>query len=56
MHGRPRKVPKPEDEAASAAKAQKLRALQTQFFSYHHNRMYPFFIFLVSNNLLRHFI
>ncbi|XVF56462.1 hypothetical protein PTKIN_Ptkin06aG0122600 [Pterospermum kingtungense] len=40
MHGRPRKAPKPEDEAASAAKAQKLRALQTQFFSYHHNKIY----------------
>ncbi|KAH7545615.1 hypothetical protein FEM48_Zijuj01G0112200 [Ziziphus jujuba var. spinosa] len=31
MHGRPRKSPKPEDEAASAAKAQKLRALQTHY-------------------------
>ncbi|XWS25390.1 hypothetical protein CRYUN_Cryun27aG0064500 [Craigia yunnanensis] len=40
MHGRPRKAPKPEDEAASAAKVQKLRALQTQFFSYHHNKIY----------------
>ncbi|XVE95174.1 hypothetical protein REPUB_Repub02eG0073400 [Reevesia pubescens] len=40
MHGRPRKAPKPEDEAASAAKAQKLRALQTQFFSFHHNKIY----------------
>ncbi|OMO50776.1 Double-stranded RNA-binding protein [Corchorus capsularis] len=40
MHGRPRKAAKPEDEAASAAKAQKLRALQEQFFSYHHNKIY----------------
>ncbi|KAL4297426.1 hypothetical protein GQ457_12G016700 [Hibiscus cannabinus] len=40
MHGRPRKAPKPEDEAASAAKAQKLRALQTQFFSFHHDQIY----------------
>ncbi|TYI75862.1 hypothetical protein E1A91_D06G036300v1 [Gossypium mustelinum] len=40
MHGRPRKAPKPEDEAASSAKAQKLRALQTQFFSFHHNKIY----------------
>ena len=45
MHGRPRKAPKPEDEAASAAKVQKLRALQTQFFTYHHNKMYPFLFF-----------
>ncbi|KAF7850663.1 hypothetical protein BT93_L5134 [Corymbia citriodora subsp. variegata] len=40
MHGRPRTAPKPEDAAASAAKAQKLRALQSQFLSYHHNRIY----------------
>ncbi|KAG8501881.1 hypothetical protein CXB51_004655 [Gossypium anomalum] len=31
---------KPEEEAASVAKAQKLRALQTQFFSFHHNKIY----------------
>ncbi|XP_030454500.2 geranylgeranyl transferase type-2 subunit alpha 1 isoform X1 [Syzygium oleosum] len=40
MHGRPRTAPKPEDAAASAAKAQKLRALQSQFLSYHHGRIY----------------
>ncbi|KAJ4913073.1 RAB geranylgeranyl transferase alpha subunit 1 [Raphanus sativus] len=40
MHGRPRKVYKPEEEAASAAKAAKLRALQSQFMSYHHNKIY----------------
>ncbi|KAE8695389.1 serine/threonine-protein kinase CTR1-like [Hibiscus syriacus] len=40
MHGRPRKAPKPEDEAAATAKAQKLRALQTQFFSFHHSKIY----------------
>ncbi|KAK8696556.1 hypothetical protein V6N13_001689 [Hibiscus sabdariffa] len=40
MHGRPRKASKPEDEAASTAKAQKLRALQTQFFSFHHSKIY----------------
>ncbi|XP_030542651.1 geranylgeranyl transferase type-2 subunit alpha 1 isoform X2 [Rhodamnia argentea] len=40
MHGRPRTAPKPEDAAASAAKAQKLRALQSQFLSYHHDRIY----------------
>ncbi|WZZ76027.1 hypothetical protein YC2023_087397 [Brassica napus] len=31
MHGRPRKAYKPEEEAASAAKAVKLRSLQNQF-------------------------
>uniref|UniRef100_A0A2N9GC98 Geranylgeranyl transferase type-2 subunit alpha n=1 Tax=Fagus sylvatica TaxID=28930 RepID=A0A2N9GC98_FAGSY len=40
MHGQPRKAPKPEDEAASLAKAEKLRALQSQFLSYHHNNIY----------------
>ncbi|GMY06954.1 geranylgeranyl transferase type-2 subunit alpha 1 [Fagus crenata] len=40
MHGQPRKAPKPEDEAASLAKAEKLRALQSQFLSYHHNNVY----------------
>ncbi|KAK6277735.1 hypothetical protein POUND7_018058 [Theobroma cacao] len=40
MHGRPRKAPKPEDEAASAAKAAKLRSLQSQFFSFHHSKIY----------------
>ena len=38
MHGRPRKAAKPEDEEASLAKAQKLRCLQSQFLSNHHNR------------------
>ncbi|TXG52661.1 hypothetical protein EZV62_021830 [Acer yangbiense] len=40
MHGRPRKPSKPEDEAASAAKAQKLRALQSQFLHNHQNNIY----------------
>ncbi|CAN7071573.1 unnamed protein product [Brassica oleracea var. botrytis] len=40
MHGRPRKAYKPEEEAASAAKAAKLRALQSQFMSNHHNNIY----------------
>ncbi|KAL4312342.1 hypothetical protein GQ457_01G046990 [Hibiscus cannabinus] len=40
MHGRPRKASKPEDEAASITKAQKLRTLQTQFFSFHHSKIY----------------
>ncbi|PON89841.1 LRR domain containing protein [Trema orientale] len=40
MHGRPRKTLKPEDEAASAAKAEKLQALQSQFLSNHHDRNY----------------
>lgn len=40
MHGRPRKAAKPEDEAASAAQAQELRALQSQLLSNHHNKIY----------------
>ncbi|XP_048437430.1 geranylgeranyl transferase type-2 subunit alpha 1 isoform X2 [Pyrus x bretschneideri] len=40
MHGRPRKPAKPEDESASAARAEALRALQSQFFSNHHNKVY----------------
>ncbi|KAF5729287.1 RAB geranylgeranyl transferase alpha subunit 1 putative isoform 1 [Tripterygium wilfordii] len=40
MHGRPRKPLKPEDVAASAAKAQKLRALQSQFLANHHEKNY----------------
>ncbi|KAL2339984.1 hypothetical protein Fmac_007924 [Flemingia macrophylla] len=40
MHGRPRKALKPEDEAASSAKAEKLRSLQAQFLANHHNHIY----------------
>ncbi|KAH9756187.1 Geranylgeranyl transferase type-2 subunit alpha 1 [Citrus sinensis] len=40
MHGRPRKPLKPEDAAASAAKAEKLRVLQSQFLHNHHNHIY----------------
>lgn len=40
MHGRPRKPLKPEDSAASIAKANKLRTLQSQFYHIHHNKMY----------------
>ncbi|KAL8167781.1 hypothetical protein V2J09_009280 [Rumex salicifolius] len=40
MHGRPRVASKPEDEAALAAKAVKLRALQSQFLHNHHNKIY----------------
>lgn len=40
MHGRPRKAPKPEEAEASAAKAEKLRALQSQFLSNHQNKNY----------------
>ncbi|KAL0659692.1 hypothetical protein Bca4012_080277 [Brassica carinata] len=40
MHGRPRKAYKPEEEAASAAKAVKLRSLQNQFMSNHHAKIY----------------
>ncbi|GLT60593.1 hypothetical protein SLA2020_333530 [Shorea laevis] len=40
MHGRPRKAPKPEEAEASAAKAEKLRSLQSQFLSNHHGKIY----------------
>ncbi|KAJ6719247.1 hypothetical protein OIU79_006995 [Salix purpurea] len=40
MHGRPRKAPKPEDLAAFSAKAEKLRILQSQFLSNHHQKIY----------------
>ncbi|CAN7081628.1 unnamed protein product [Brassica oleracea var. botrytis] len=40
MHGRPRKAYKPEEEAASASKAVKLRSLQNQFMSNHHHKIY----------------
>lgn len=46
MHGRPRNASKPEEEAASAAKAVQLRSLQSQFMTNHHDKMY---------NLLLHF-
>ncbi|GMN40166.1 hypothetical protein TIFTF001_009394 [Ficus carica] len=52
MHGRPRKAPKPEDEAASSAKSQKLGALQSQFLSHHHNRNYSQEALDVSAKLL----
>lgn len=45
MHGRPRKAPKPEDLASSAAKAEKLRILQSQFLLNHHQKMYTPFSF-----------
>ncbi|KAG2607939.1 hypothetical protein PVAP13_4NG303600 [Panicum virgatum] len=40
MHGRPRRPAKPEDEAASSAKAAKLRDLQAQVLQNHHSRTY----------------
>ncbi|KAJ9166460.1 hypothetical protein P3X46_021211 [Hevea brasiliensis] len=40
MHDRPRKAPKLGDEAASAAKAEKLRALQPQLLSNHRHIIY----------------
>lgn len=40
MHGRPRNPSKPEDEEASAAKASKLRPLQSQFLHNHHSKLY----------------
>ncbi|KAI6693450.1 hypothetical protein NL676_021160 [Syzygium grande] len=42
MHGRPRMAPTREDAAASAAKAQKLTALQSQFLSKHHNHIHTY--------------
>ncbi|KAL5559960.1 hypothetical protein UlMin_036171 [Ulmus minor] len=52
MHGRPRKAPKPEEEEASASKAQKLRLLQSQFLSNHHDRIYTKEALEVSTKLL----
>lgn len=40
MHGRPRKAAKLENAAESAAKAQKIRALQSQVLANHHNKIY----------------
>ncbi|TQD71407.1 hypothetical protein C1H46_043055 [Malus baccata] len=40
MQGRPRKPAKPEELLASAARAEALRALQSQFFSNHHNKVH----------------
>ncbi|KAJ4950557.1 hypothetical protein NE237_027389 [Protea cynaroides] len=39
MHGRPRKAPKPDDEA-SAAKAAQLQTLQVQLLQNHHDKIY----------------
>ncbi|XP_074273209.1 geranylgeranyl transferase type-2 subunit alpha 1 [Silene latifolia] len=52
MHGRPRKASKPEDEAASAAKASKLRSLQSQFLHFHHNHIYDKEAIEVSSKLV----
>ncbi|WKA09708.1 hypothetical protein VitviT2T_027331 [Vitis vinifera] len=52
MHGRPRKAPKPEDAAASAAKAEKLRALQSQLLHNHHNQIYTKEALEISAKLL----
>ncbi|XP_034675812.1 geranylgeranyl transferase type-2 subunit alpha 1 [Vitis riparia] len=52
MHGRPRKAPKPEDTAASAAKAEKLRALQSQLLHNHHNQIYTKEALEISAKLL----
>lgn len=51
MHGRPRKAPKPEDLAASTAKAEKLRILQSQFLLNHHQKMYSPFLFFTRLKL-----
>ncbi|XP_058069367.1 geranylgeranyl transferase type-2 subunit alpha 1 [Magnolia sinica] len=52
MHGRPRKPLKPEDEAASLAKAAKLRTLQNQLLHIHHNRIYDKEALEISSKLL----
>lgn len=52
MHGRPRKAPKPEDLAASAAKAEKLRILQSQFLLNHHQKIYTKEALELSSKLL----
>ncbi|OWM67706.1 geranylgeranyl transferase type-2 subunit alpha 1 [Punica granatum] len=52
MHGRPRMAPNPEDAAASAAKSQKLRSLQSQFLSFHHSRTYTKEALEISAKLL----
>ncbi|EHA8586515.1 geranylgeranyl transferase type-2 subunit alpha 1 [Cocos nucifera] len=52
MHGRPRKATKPEDTAASAAKAAKLRDLQAQLLHQHHHRIYTGEALAASSKLL----
>ncbi|KAJ6924325.1 hypothetical protein NC652_017571 [Populus alba x Populus x berolinensis] len=52
MHGRPRKAPKPEDLAASAAKAEKLRILQSQFLLNHHQKIFTKEALELSSKLL----
>ncbi|CAK7347270.1 unnamed protein product [Dovyalis caffra] len=52
MHGRPRKALKPEDLAASAAKAEKLRILQSQFLFNHHQKIYTKEALELSGKLL----
>ncbi|CAH2078070.1 unnamed protein product [Thlaspi arvense] len=52
MHGRPRKASNPEDEEASAAKAVKLRVLQSQFMSNHHDKMYNSLFFCYRNLMI----
>ena len=49
MHGRSRKAAsKPE---ASAAKAFKLRSVQSQFMSYHHRKMYSLLLFPINQSI-----
>ncbi|XP_073009744.1 geranylgeranyl transferase type-2 subunit alpha 1 isoform X1 [Typha latifolia] len=52
MHGRPRKAPKPEEAAASVAKAAKLRDLQNQLIRNRENRIYTKDALLASSKLL----
>lgn len=52
MHGLPRRAPKPEEEEALAEKTRDLRALQTQFLSNHHSKIYTKEALDVSAKLL----
>jgi geranylgeranyl transferase type-2 subunit alpha len=52
MHGRPRNASKPEEEAASAAKAVQLRSLQSQFMTNHHDKIYTNEAIELSTKLL----
>ncbi|PIA56206.1 hypothetical protein AQUCO_00700513v1 [Aquilegia coerulea] len=52
MHGQPRKPLKPEDDAASIAKAAKLRNLQSQLLHNHHNKIYTKEALEISSKLL----
>lgn len=52
MHGLHRRAPRSKEEEALAAKAQELRALQSQFLANHHNKIYTKEALDVSAKLL----